>query len=318
MHSWTLLFPRLESLRNFLGGDGHPSVPETLVDWFDPPFVDPDGSDLMGLFGQGLLPDRLTGIYFGVEFCQRLIPGEEELREAFGLVQGTDLSFSFVAPPVTDWGIERLVSRFDLLQAENRSDRPVEVIVNDWGTLRVVRNRFPGLVPVLGRLMNKMIRDPRVAPFYDSANAPPEGLKVVQQSSVTNPLFHGLLKEWGITRHEFDNLFQGIRFEVGDDDIAFSVYIPYGYVATGRVCMPGSFHLSREEKFTEYIDCRKECQGFSHKLRQTSSPYIRHSLELYQRGNTLFYPNTFEMLEKVLRDDSETLDRVVYQPELPM
>jgi hypothetical protein len=319
MRSWTILFPRLDGLRDFLEGNGKPTLPGALDDWFDPPLVDAGGGDLKGLFGRGLPPDRLTGIYFGVEFCQRLIPGEEELREALFIVQGADLTFSFVTPPVTDSGIETLASRFDLLQKENRSNRAIEVIVNDWGTLRVLRNRFPELVPVLGRLMNKMIRDPRIAPFYDSANAPPEGLKVVQQSSVTNPLFHGLLKEWGVTRHEFDNLFQGIRFEVEDGDIVFSVYIPYGYVATGRVCMPGSFHLSREEKFTEYMDCRKECQGYSHRLRNISSPYISRSLELYQRGNTLFYPNTREMIEKVLRESaSDMLDRVVYQPELPM
>ena len=41
-----------------------------------------------------------------------------------------------------------------------------EVVVNDWGVLRLVRREFPGLRPVLGRLMNKMMRDPRVAPFY--------------------------------------------------------------------------------------------------------------------------------------------------------
>lgn len=319
MRSWTILFPRLEDLKDFLEGNRRPGAPGDLDDWFDPPLLEGAGGNLRELLVQGLPIDRLTGIYFGVEFCQRLIPGEEELREALGLVQQTGLFFSFVTPPVTDSGIETLASRFDLLQKENRSNGTVEVIVNDWGTLRVLRKRFPDLVPVLGRLMNKMIRDPRIAPFYDSASAPPEGLKVVQQSSVTNPLFHGSLKEWGVKRHEFDNLFQGIRFEVEDDDIVFSVYIPYGYVATGRVCMPGSFHLSREEKFTEYMDCRKECQGYSHRLRNISSPYISRSLELVQRGNTLFYPNSREMIEKVLqRNDSDAFDRIVYQPELPI
>ena len=319
MRSWFILFPHLASLEDFLGGNGRMAVPEGLDPWFEPPFIDPDGDRLKELLRRALPPERLAGVYFGVEFCQRLIPGVEEVREALRLVEAAGLSFSFVTPPVTDPGIDSLISRFRLLQEEHRRDREIEIVVNDWGTLRVLRNRFPDLRPVLGRLMNRMVRDPRVAPFYASANAPPEGLRVVQQSSVTNPYYHRSLREWGVARHEFDNLFQGIRLEGTGDEVGFSVYIPYGYVSTGRVCMPGSFHLSKREKFTEYMDCRRECQAFTHRLRGAPSPGSSRTVELIQRGNTLFYPNTRVMLERVLLADSPgPIDRVVYQPGLPM
>ena len=319
MRSWSILFPHIEGLRGFLTGEGKPAVPRALDAWFDPPFVDPTDGDLKNLFKRNLTPEKLERIYFGVEFCQRLIPDSDDVKEAIRVTREAGLNFSYVTPPATDIGVETLMSRFSLLREETDFPGEIEVIVNDWGVLRVLKRQFTGLKPVFGRMMNKMIRDPRVAPYYVSNTAPSEGLTVVRQSSVTNPLFQNSLKEWGVDRHEFDNLFQGIEVKVEAEDIFFSVYVPYGYVATGRVCMPGSFGLQRKDKFTEYMGCGRECQGFTHKLGNAQSPFSNRTLELVQRGNTIFFPNSWAMLKAVFNGDlSEALDRVVYQPGLPI
>jgi hypothetical protein len=319
MRSWSVLFPHLGGLKAFLGGNGKSMVPRDMGEWFTPPFVDPGEGALKELFKRSLTPEKIDRIYFGVEFCQRLIPRDDELREAVHISRDAGLAFSFVTPPVTDAGIESLQSRFALLQEESGADGETEVIVNDWGGLVVLKSRYDRLTPVMGRMMNKMIRDPRVSPYYVSDSAPPEGLRVVQQSSVTNPLYHKTLKDWGVYRHEFDNLFQGVRLENEDPELLFSVYLPYGYVATGRICMPGSFNLPKADKFTEYMDCRKECRSFTHKLANPQWSFSNRSVDLIQRGNTLFYPNTRSMLEEVLvGGTSEILDRIVYQPELPI
>jgi len=241
------------------------------------------------------------------------------LKEAIRITREAGLDFSYVTPPSTDSGIEALKSRFSLLREESDPSKAIEVIVNDWGVLRVLRRQFPEFKPVFGRMMNRMIRDPRVAPYYVSSTAPQEGLTVVQQSSLTNPLYQKSLREWGVDRHEFDNLFQGIKVEVEEKDVFFSLYVPYGYVATGRVCMPGSFNLPKEDKFTEYMGCRRECQDFTHKLSNSQSPFSNRSLELIQRGNTIFYANSLVMLESVFNGDiSGSLDRIVYQPGIPI
>lgn len=318
MRSWSILFPDLEGLEGFLCSKGRPSIPETLDPWLEPPFVDAASGRLKGLFKERLLPEKLERAYFGVEFCQRLIPDGDSLRKAISLVREARLSFSFVTPPVTDSGIEELRSRFTLLERESGCSNGIEVVVNDWGTLRLLRKEFPGLQPVFGRMMNKMIRDPRVTPYYATSKAPPDGLLAVQQSSLSNPAFQRALLEWGVGRHEFDNLIQGLRLEP-DGASALSVYIPYGYVATGRVCMPGSFGLPKALKFTEYMGCQKECQSYTLRLRNTESPFTNRDLELIQRGNTIFYPHTLAMLEAVLEGESSSaVDRIVYQPNLPM
>jgi hypothetical protein len=294
-------------------------VPRVLDTWFDPPFVDPADGNLKNLLKQCLTPEKLERVYFGTEFCQRLIPDNKDLKEAIRITWEAGLDFSYVTPPSTESGIETLKSRFSFLREECKPSKGIEVIVNDWGVLRILRQQFPEFKPVFGRMMNRMIRDPRVAPYYVSSTAPKEGLTVVQQSSLTNPLYQKSLREWGVDRHEFDNLFQGIKVEVEEKDVFFSVYIPYGYVATGRVCMPGSFNLPKEDKFTEYMGCQRECQEFTHKLKNSQSPFSNRSLELIQRGNTIFYPNSLVMLKSVFNGDiSGSLDRIVFQPGIPI
>jgi hypothetical protein len=322
MRSWTILFPDIRGVREFLGssGNGRQRGPRALDDeWFDPPFLDHSCGSIADLLRTSLLPEKLKGIYFGVEFCQRLIPTSDELIEALHLARAAGLSFSFLTPPVTDPGIETLRCRFSDLSGESSVERDIEVVVNDWGVLNLLKESFPVLKPVFGRMMNKMVRDPRVAPYYVSERAPSGGLTALRQSSITNPWFRRTLVEWGVERHEFDNLFQGIQMDEGGEEIFLSVYIPYGYVTTGRICMPGSFALGKADKFTEYMGCRRECKRFTHRLLNTRSPFSNKDMELIQRGNTIFYPNPWNRLESVLAGDAgEAVDRIVYQPGLPV
>jgi hypothetical protein len=316
MRAWSILLPNLDDLRRFLPDGGGTAFAVRADEWFDPPFIPRDGGGVKRLLADRLTRDALERVYFGVEFCHRLIPDPEPLREAFRRTRDAGLAFSFVTPPVTDPGIDTLRARIALLREEAPDDDDIEVIVNDWGVLRLLKERFPGIVPVFGRMMNKMIRDPRVTPFYDSRNAPREGLRAVRESSVSNPAYRAVLGKWGVSRFEFDNVHQGIA--LGGEGISVSVYIPYGYVATGRMCMPGSMHLPREEKFTEYIGCRRECQEYTHEL-DSELPATRMAMRLIQRGNTIFFPNSRPMLDAVFSDEGPgRADRVVYQPGLPI
>ncbi len=317
MQSWAILFPNLRDLKGFLEVGKTSMRPELLDPWFAPPFMDDPERVLPDLLRSHLIPEKLERVYFGVEFCQRLIPEIGDVGRALELTREAGLALSFLTPPVTDAGLGTLRSRFALLEKGVEEAGDIEIIVNDWGTLRVVKKEFPGLRPVLGRMMNKMVRDPRVAPYYDSSNAPSDGLKAVQQSSVTNPLFERELRKWGVERHEFDNLYQGVKQE--GEGVCFSVYLPYGYVATGRVCMPGSLNLEKGDKFTVYVGCHRECREFTQVLHNTETILSNRSLDLIQRGNTIFYPNMIGMIETALSGEAPgSWDRVVYQPQLPI
>lgn len=69
-------------------------------------------------------------VYFGNEFCQRLIPSAKELEQVLDFVSEKSLPFTLVTPYVTDEGLRILESL--LLKLEKRKPGS-EVVVNDWG-----------------------------------------------------------------------------------------------------------------------------------------------------------------------------------------
>lgn len=248
-------------------------------------------------------------MYYGSEFCQTLLPNMSELSEAYMNSAGKGFGFTFVTPPVTDKGLEKLKTLFMFLAGQNDE---VEVVINDWGVLRLLNRDYPRLKSVFGRLMNKMLRDPRITPRYNIDDAPKEPLLVLQQSGITYSRHYQVLKSCGIKRVELDNLYQGIEIDFKAMEFKPSIYIPYGYVTTGRVCIFGALNQQKEKKFTAAAACQKECQRYSAIL--TNPSYQTDSGRLFQRGNTIFYRQNEEMVEKALIWSEQHGARVVYQP----
>ena len=254
-------------------------------------------------------------IYFGNEFCERLIPGVEVLKKAFSLADSGGKEFTFVTPFVTNAGLNRLEAPLEFLN----SRRNVEVVFNDWGVLMLMRGRYTKLKPVLGRLLTKQRRDPRIAEIFFGkrktreifsadnkekliffARSVPETLFEHYQGSVINlPAFQEFLLSQGVRRVEIDNLAWEMKVTV-NKKIGVSVYLPYGYVTTSRMC--GRLTMS-------YAACKKECQKYFLRLDDDSLP-----APFYGIGNTVFYESRVpsdEYLSKL------GIDRIVYQPRLP-
>ena len=100
-----------------------------------------------------------TRLYYGNEFCQRLLPSVSEVKMAVGLARARKVDFSLVTPYVTDAGLERLRKLFSFLSG---TGIPIEIIINDWGVLWTVVRDYPRLKPVLGRLLTKQKRCPTI------------------------------------------------------------------------------------------------------------------------------------------------------------
>lgn len=256
-----------------------------------------------------LNPSRL---YFGNEFCQCLIPSLKDLKIVLSTAFKKDLSFSLVTPFVTDGGMKRLIPLFNFF-SDNVS--PVEVIVNDWGVLHLM-GEYPSLKPVLGRLMNRMVRDPRIARYYTSAEALEKALKAIQQSSITALSYRNLLKDYGVNRVEFDNLYQGLDLNLKEMGLGGSLYIPYGYVTTGRICMIGSFNSDSNAKSIPPNSCVGDCDRYLCELSSNCPP---GTPGLFQKGNTVFFFQDEDTVVSALSGAKRLgIDRIIYQPEIPM
>ncbi|HBV99376.1 MAG: hypothetical protein JL50_21815 [Peptococcaceae bacterium BICA1-7] len=255
---------------------------------------------------------RFTRLYFGQEFCDRAIPGKEDMTEAILTSLKKGMKFSLVTPYTT----EKALVRLEELLAELEDIRPFsEVICNDWGVIYLIRKKFSTLVPVMGRLLNKACREPRILKHLKDI---PDGEAAAYRfSSSANPYTKSLLKMLGVARVEADNLPQGMEGGLFERGVPSSLYIPYGFVSTGRICFPGSWGLRQREKFmASGSSCSRLCRRYFLEMDDLSGCVGGDAVKsVFQKGNTVFYRQSEGLLTGGLKK-ARTLgiDRIVYQP----
>jgi len=175
---------------------------------------------------------KYTRLYFGIEFCERLIPTTGELDYVINFVKENNIKLSFVTPYVPDEGMDKLEPLLELL---NEKLLGSEVIINDFGTLELMQEKNLQLKPVLGRLLTKQKRGPRIINIMDKL--PKTAIEHFRKSNAEVPIFQEFLIKNNFDRVELDNLLQGIGDDFSKSQIKASLYYPYAYVTTTRYCL---------------------------------------------------------------------------------
>ncbi len=237
--------------------------------------------------------------YFGNEFCQRRLPSASELQKATRRVIDDGRGFTLVTPYVTNAGMDLVKARVaELLDM----GVPFELVVNDWGVLGWMRREHVGVPLLLGRLLSKQKRGPRILSV--GSKLPGYARDHVRRSGVDTPRMVEFLRSRGVERVEFDNLLQGIARNGG---LQASLYYPYGYITTTRLCLlmegdqPG-------KNLRSIGRCHRECLNYDVTLRHEDMP-----VPLHLKGNTQFFRN--DTLPKDLA--ALNITRLVQMPELP-
>ncbi|MCL5774157.1 MAG: hypothetical protein M1536_07245 [Firmicutes bacterium] len=251
-------------------------------------------------------PSPYDRMYFGIEFCQHLIPSSRELGEAMDYAEQHNLKFTFVTPYVTDAFLEKFKELFKSIE-KRKPD--AEIVVNDWGILRMLNSNFSFPAYTLGRLMNKMKRDPRIAAFMDKM--PPEIIANFRDTHLSIAAIRNFLKKFKINRLEFDNLLQGIAFNVEETapEMHISIYYPFGYITTTRLCKISEI----EKDGTFVVRCILKCPRTCRNYRAIFTNDVM-KVPIAAQGNTFFFKN--EKLPENLNDLG--VDRLIFQPEIPM
>jgi len=268
-----------------------------------------------------------TRLYFGVEFCERLIPSTDDLSDALEYTREKGLDFSLVTPYVTDAGLKKLVLLFDYLKDRDIS---CEVVVNDWGVLNLINRRFRFFNPVLGRLLTKQKRGPKIAsllgqktvtrPLLNPENPGFRGFMIQKKlpsgaapyykgaNTASVPVIHDFLVSRGVKRIELDNTLQGLQTDL-PPDMSASVYTPYVYITTTFFC-PSAGCADKENSRLKIMPCSRECRRYIFRLKNDSMP-----VEIILKGNTCFYENPVldqQALEKM------NVSRLVHMKEAPL
>jgi len=274
------------------------------------------------------MSSRYTRLYFGNEFCQKLLPSINELEKVLNYCGRKKLSFSLVTPYVTDEGLKD-VEQLLIFLKNNKLRLNCEVIINDWGVLDMLNEKDYKLQPVLGRLLTKQSRDPRISSMINRKSQslelmklgnkrtlifmmkPPSTLASYYKESNTNvPVIRDFLLKQRINRIDLDNLFQGINISPGKDNLFTSLYVPYGYIATTRLCSANPFQ-NRVKYHCRISFCKKECQKYTLRIE---NPVMLKTI--FKKGNTIFFKNTKVPSQRYLKEKG--INRLVYQPEIPV
>lgn len=168
---------------------------------------------------------RFTRIYCGAEFCVNRLPSAPMAAAVAAMCGDSGLKFTLVLPPVYDTSF----SRVDRMVAMMRPG--TEIVINDWAMLDTVV--AAGCVPVMGRALNRLVRDPRIG----AEGRTLEQLEFLQTSQAHVPMVRAFLKERGIVRVELDNVRQGLA-PLPDDGIGASLYTPWALISVSRFCGP--------------------------------------------------------------------------------
>lgn len=235
---------------------------EALLEYLD----DPELAELVPVGA------RVTHLYFGSEYCEHLFPDDAALRLAVQVAERFGLRFVLATPIACDAVLERLAEAVPGLPPG------AEVIVNDWGVAAWLRQNAPQLVPVAGRQLAKMIKDPRLPTAT--------WLKVYPSNYDAAP-YAAFLDRLGIARVELDVPPFATPELFAVDGLAVSVWAPYAYIAKGRICKIGSLRQALPEKFAPGRRCHHECLGLLES--EPAAAPGKGGLRTYSRGTTMFY-----------------------------
>jgi len=194
------------------------------------------------------LNKKYDRIYFGNEFCPRLLPENKEIKNILSKIKKDKIELTLLTPQLDSQGLKSSVRILKYLSKKNMLK---EVVVNDYGLLGLMKKSFPHCEIILGRLLSRFV-------------------------SLNKDNF---LNKIGIKRVEFDDLVEIKKRKKG----LFSYYYPYMPFFTSRYC-PVADISKNKLKNHGIIKCSKECLKIG-ELELSSFVFKR---PVVLKGNTQF------------------------------
>jgi len=246
--------------------------------------------------------DPCGRIYFGQEFCQRLMPRAADVTRAVEIARERKAAFTLVTPFVTNAGMALVKEAIGY--AVSCDAAGLEVVVNDWGVLNFMYREYPSIPLAAGRLLTKQKRGPQLLAIRNKI--PATTMDHFQRSNIDVPHVRDFLAAMGIKRVELDNLLQGLKRPA--ECLPASLYHPYGYVTTTRLCLMAD-GANPSKNLRSICRCNRECQAYDVTMNHGDMP-----VPILLKGNTQFYAND------TLPADLAALNitRLVLEPTIPI
>ena len=255
----------------------------------------------------------LSGVYFGNEFCEQLIPSLNDILECYRRCYEQKMRFTLVTPLVSNKGIQQLENIFQSLDQLNIS---IEIVFNDWGVAKLLAERYPEWPKRVGRTLDKMIREPRLNhDDYTKLNA--QVLEFMQEPAALSESYTAILSQLNIQGLELDCIPQGYgnaESLYANTIIQKSIYLPFYCVTSGRLCMMKALGKKPEDKWNIDESCVFACQKYNQVMQKfTMKNGKQEKIKLLRKGNAVFGYNTDTEIWNM-----KVWDRLVWQPQIPI
>lgn len=254
--------------------------------------------------------ETLSLFYFGSEFCEYCLPDQEELGRFLAVCTADHLKPILVTPPVSGWGLKKIE---ELLEYFTQNVKKAEIVVNDVGVLELLREKYPDCSVVVGRIFDKLSHDPRILTEDMECYYGENGLKFARTPGILSEYAQKAFSGYGAERYEFDLPKTGIDLPKTGH---FSLYWPYQYLTTGRVCMMrASLYKGKDKFLVGNKECPGVCRNLQVEMRKPANGFrISNGRKvedtyLFQKGNTIFYLYEEENFNRM----AEQFDRLVLQ-----
>ncbi|AVR88205.1 hypothetical protein [Thauera aromatica] len=210
-----------------------------------------------------------TRLHVGSEFCERLLPTPAQLTLNLAEAGAHGLGVSLLTPVASPQVIDALAGLLPLLPAG------AEVVVSDWGVALLLQEHFPQLTPVAGRILCRMLKDPRLG---DPRYAPPAG------HDLDSPALRAVLRRLNIARLEMDLPLFARDETFSGAPLPLDVHLPFAFVAKGRMCRTAGLARSGPERFSPRPFCHHECLGLRADTVREAADDAWHTVHV---GNTV-------------------------------
>ena len=233
----------------------------------------------------GRTPDRF---YIGNQFCHNLFPTEEQLFSIMDkmYLEGSEITlvFSYIREFML-LSVGKFLEKVDnwcCIHGVN-----VEIVVNDWAMVEMLCGKTSRLRPVLGTLLNKRKKDPRMK--YKSGDT-----SLFQQNSLNARFYRDFLaEEFHIHRYEWESCGYPQELPPGKN----SLHLPFYQTNTSQYC-PLYALCTTGDRGTQQLaeHCPKFCEKYA-------LLYPEH-LHMAGRYNSLFgvdktLPESTEMWKNI-------------------
>lgn len=216
-------------------------------------------------------------IYFGEEFCENKLPSLKDFKSIYEYTYQNQKKLTIVFPYVTDNGLMKIKHILDSLDIYSPR---FEIVANDWGVIHLIKEKYPEANVAVGRLLNKIKRDPRIKAA--ETFLPKETYDLYKSSNLLTNVSEHLLRLLDIEDIEFDYPLHGVNLK--ENDFNYIVHYPFGYITTTRLCLK---NISTHNNKNEYSCSNRLCEYTILEHKNDGFP-----CRVFQKGNTVFYYNT--------------------------